>query len=651
MQAVKAFVGHSFSKEDKDVVHIFLEHFRNLANAYPSFSWDHAEEAEPLPLSDKILAKVEGKNVFIGICTRNELVGREASFIKSFFRNDLLKAKTKDLQWKASDWIIQEIGMAVGRKMSLIILIEEGVRPPGGLYGNLEYIQFSRANPHACFDKILQMLVSLNPKDTTDLEVAYKEKDIESDVSEPKADDNDVVPQADWTKNKYQSAVFRMIIGGNQSAADKITEAFISSPFAQGDEADEWYSHVEYLRLMFGTNADFEKIKKLAESKPENSKLSLYLARAYAELGEPMKAVDAFIHAASVATNDDDWAANKGGAAIQCLIGGSAARALEIVQEMKLRAVVNPALYPTMLWTFRDVAQKMKDDEYEVAVLEEMVAMKPADTSLRFQLAHKHSQTNNREMAFYHYMKIPVMQRDSATWNNLGVSFENLNMPAKSVGAYLRSEQDGETLAMANIGFKLLRAGFLEEAKGRAQAAIKVDDYNQNINDLLKRLREMPEEEEKKQADALSKVQKQADFYRLLGVASLKPRPERVAPHWDSPDGVLTAILVGDEVTFEGTQLRDQNALVGLLAGGARTKVLHRTKIVARLRGAMLVGEIKRSRDGEMPSLAAGVFDMKVKVEMCLHQNSISVMESHGSGEPRFYEMNLTPEAKLEKRP
>jgi hypothetical protein len=79
MQGLRAFVGHSFGDQDRALVSIFCEHFDNLAKAHLGFTWDHAVEAEPSPLSDKVLAKIEGKNVFIGICTRNELAIRDTS--------------------------------------------------------------------------------------------------------------------------------------------------------------------------------------------------------------------------------------------------------------------------------------------------------------------------------------------------------------------------------------------------------------------------------------------------------------------------------------------------------------------------------------------------------------------------------------------
>ena len=157
MVEIKAFVGHSFSVDDKELIGIFIEHFDSLASSFPGFHWDHAQQAEPASVSGKVLTKIEDKNVFIGICARNEYVMQPKAMFRILFLK-LVKLNGTDIQWKTSDWIIQEIGLAVGRQMKVIIFLEDGVRKPGGLFGDIEYIPFSRTNPHASFDKLLQML-------------------------------------------------------------------------------------------------------------------------------------------------------------------------------------------------------------------------------------------------------------------------------------------------------------------------------------------------------------------------------------------------------------------------------------------------------------------------------------------------------------
>jgi hypothetical protein len=59
--------------------------------------------------------------------------------------------------WKTSDWIIQEIGLAIGKKLDLILLLESEVQKPGGLQGDIEYIPFHRDYPARSFQKVLEM--------------------------------------------------------------------------------------------------------------------------------------------------------------------------------------------------------------------------------------------------------------------------------------------------------------------------------------------------------------------------------------------------------------------------------------------------------------------------------------------------------------
>lgn len=61
MTDVSAFVGHNFFDKDKDIVKNFLDFFDQLVDMGISFSWEHAEKAEPKLLSQKVLEKIEKK--------------------------------------------------------------------------------------------------------------------------------------------------------------------------------------------------------------------------------------------------------------------------------------------------------------------------------------------------------------------------------------------------------------------------------------------------------------------------------------------------------------------------------------------------------------------------------------------------------------
>ena len=77
------------------------------------------------------------RNVFIGICTRKERVIEPGLLSATKLPTGYLKGKQEDFLWKTSDWIIQEIGLATGLGLELLLLIEDGVRKPGGIQGDV----------------------------------------------------------------------------------------------------------------------------------------------------------------------------------------------------------------------------------------------------------------------------------------------------------------------------------------------------------------------------------------------------------------------------------------------------------------------------------------------------------------------------------
>jgi uncharacterized protein (UPF0210 family) len=114
LDGIHAFVGHSFTTEDENVVRAFTDYLDTVKQAVPSFTWTHARMPEPR-LVDKVLALFEGKNVFIAICTQKELVVKPSKVARPPFFPHKYWAKQEDFEYKTSDWIIQEIGLAIGR--------------------------------------------------------------------------------------------------------------------------------------------------------------------------------------------------------------------------------------------------------------------------------------------------------------------------------------------------------------------------------------------------------------------------------------------------------------------------------------------------------------------------------------------------------
>ncbi len=161
MNSISAFIGHSFTENDEALVRIFLEYFDRIKDMNIPFDWDHAKKAQAEVLSKKVLEKMKNANTFIGICTKKEKVIKNVPLKRCFLSKTNYKINAKNYDWKTSDWIIQEIGCAIGRDMKIILLVEEGQRKPGGLQDNLEYITFTRKNPQKKFIQILEMINKL----------------------------------------------------------------------------------------------------------------------------------------------------------------------------------------------------------------------------------------------------------------------------------------------------------------------------------------------------------------------------------------------------------------------------------------------------------------------------------------------------------
>ena len=159
--------------------------------------------------------------------------------------------------------------MAVGRKMSIVLFLEKGVREPGGLYGDMEYIRFSRERPKDCFDKFLEMLTALRPTAESAAGVAPKPADAEKKKDAPNL--VDLEPKPSWTSDEYETAAMRSIFKDDIEALKKIDAAYKASDFAKGDARVIWEGKIEHFLLIVNKSGDFEKIKRFTPSPPPPS--------------------------------------------------------------------------------------------------------------------------------------------------------------------------------------------------------------------------------------------------------------------------------------------------------------------------------------------------------------------------------------------
>lgn len=654
MTPLRAFVGHSFTDDDAVVVGKFLKYLDQLAELRPNFSWEHAESAEPRVIDEKVMRLFASKNLFIGICTKKERFIAPNALRPSVLSRKRLNAAEEDFGWKTSDWIIQEIGLAIGRGLHVILLVEKGLRSPGGLQGNLERIEFERDAPEKIFGKLVEMISALSPKaETTTL--AEPESRLsppgKKDIA-PSAEGADwAIPKPDWRRSDYEFALMHFVAIDDKANVKAISDQYIATELgAQVQNRKTWDAYKEYLYLVFGKGGTLSRLTKLADENPDSSEISKYVAHIYRQYQDYGKAAVAFERAAGVAGDIHDELQLLGEAACAHQEANDAPGALALITLMKSKSVDTGQGEAEVLRAERKLAEMTKDDEILIGTMERLLDLDPADIDTRFALAYKYSEQGNDNLAAMHYARIPFSERSAVTWNNLGVAFDQMGLPAKSVNAYRKSEKMSETLAMSNLANKLIGTGFLTEAQKICDEALKLKEIHKNIGKTLGRIKEVPEEEDKKETDAINKARPISEFYKEFGRAVAMPIPHSLATRWQGPDCILDITLAGSAFSATGTY--ERSSLGGLFAlaiyggGDASGKpegasVRYRIEYQGIARGKAIVASVVREKEGEQAKASSllGSGEDRLTVLMVLSDDGseIRVFEKVKSGSPRFY--------------
>lgn len=650
MSQLNAFVGHSFAPDDHEVVEAFLKFLNQVKSMNIGFAWESAEPAEPKVLADKVRDLIQDKNLFIVICTRKEAAIEPAHLSRAMFNRKVLKASEEHFSWKTSDWIIQEIGLAIGRGMDLILLVESGLRQPGGLQGNLEYIPFERSTPEKSFGKLIEMIRALLPKAkaVSMLEAEIRAVSEEKPTLDEKKDLGWLEPKEDWNRENYESAVFRMIAMGNNEGERRITEAYFATKDGQiAANRETWEARGEHIRIVFAEGGKLSRLEELAAKYRDNSEVQRYLGMGYRHYEEHEKAGQCFIIAAERAEDNRKQLARHGDAAIAFVRAGRKEQVQEAIKKMKALVPQAQDGEIILINTLRQVSDIENDKDVLFSLTERLLQLHPDDVESRFSLAYKYSQADENELSLFHYLKIPYQQRAAGTWNNLGVQFDHCDLAGKSVEAYRKAEGLGETLAMSNLAQKLIKAGFLKEADEICNRAIKMTDYHKNIGQAISRIKAIPDDEQNKEKQVLDKARPVSEFYRDYGRAAAQNQMAEYVGRWRGRDCELlitikenTFLVEGDyELPRSGATLR--LALLGIPSLGTSPQMdKYHIKYSGEIYGHAVKCNVTRQDVTEItPTTLLGEMMKQKKALMIVSETlrEIRVYEKDSSDKSSFY--------------
>lgn len=113
-------------------------------------------------------------------------------------------------------------------------------------------------------------------------------------------------------------------------------------------------------------------------------------------------------------------------------------------------------------------------------------------------------------------------------WNNLGVVLDAFDLPGKSVNAYDGAKALDETLAMSNLATKFLSVGFAKNAQELCDNALEVEGYHKNVSHVLAKIKDLPDQEEKKLEKILERAKPKNEYYRMVGRAMALAEPKDI---------------------------------------------------------------------------------------------------------------------------
>jgi len=543
MEKIKTFIGHSFSGDDEIVVNKFLDFFNHLKDLQIPFEWDHAEKAEPEELSKKVFQKMNDKNTFIGICTRKEAIITTLDIKPSFWNPKIFRLKESDFTYKTSDWIIQEIGCAIGREMKVILLLEKGIRKPGALQGNLEYIEFDRNYPEKIFTKITEMLNHLLPPSIVTESIPTSDQS-----DKPKIDDkiDEINKRAEinqdttieisesWSKDEFDHALFRAILSKNKDKENQIITKY-KQIFCTDDKVSEtiFIARSHYYNNLINKEDNFAKMKCLVEQEPKNPTILYYYGELFQLCGEYNQAVKFFVEASTNSSIPKDKM-NYLSQAIICLVDNGSEEYVNLLEELKNICVFenhNDILLDILI----KIGKKTKNDFIFTIASEAILNGNPLEQNYRFYLAYRYAEIGQKELSYLHYLFLATQYNSPAYWNNLGVTASSFNLNAKAIQSFRKSSELGNTLSMSNIAYDYISKGFILEAEELCNKAIQIKDYDKNVAGAISAIKAKIDYEKEEEDKILEKAKSIKKILLMFSDAFIKTQLESLPKNWKHP--------------------------------------------------------------------------------------------------------------------
>lgn len=632
---IEAFVAHSFKEEDQGLVRTFLDFLTVVSETNSEFSWDHAQGAKPLDLRQKVLEKIEGKNVLVAICTRHKLVVNPRA-LRTRLLSTRRYAEEAEMAWVTSEWVVQEIGLGIGRGMDLVILLEESVTPPGGMQGNVEYMPFHRDSPEKAFPALMQMIGSLTSKGERLAHPAIA-------ASQPEVDGSGMPAPGDGAREyesleSYERAYLLGLLR-NAENVQEIEASFLASPFATSTLARaRWSARKEWWKQLLSQSGDLKHLGRLRNEFPTDPIIAVAEARILENLGEGASALASYRVAIDHAETNANALAWLAASAAIYIKEGRRKETDQLIDEARSRLSkrANPEEEHSFAVEFAPVLSGRSF--FGLALKERALEGGPDDHNGRFDLAHDYSEQKLDALALYHYVNIPERKRSPEVWNNLGVAAQAVGLTGLAATSYKQAVADGNTLAVSNLANMLVRAGMFEDAERMCRDALAKDDCDANVGSTLSSLVETKKQEQSSLEKNQTNARAASNFMKDVGRALAASPAGSLVGRWSSSDGIFDCTEDGADLRFIGLSKRPTSALRRLSIVDPPREETIRVTIKTERSGNALDGTMVRETEG-LPTLLGAEPEKRLVGVISNEGNVIRFLEIAASDAPSFYEL------------
>lgn len=571
-----AFVGRSFLPSDKAV----WQDLRDILDGLKplGFEYEDAKEAQPRPVSTKVRELIVRNDVYIGLLTKRLAVYEQPQGLAA--RCQFAFGVNEPKRWSTSEWVVEEIGFALGKDRPVILLVEEGVVfPTSDLDADTEWIAFSRANLSASQTGITQMISNLIAKRVQTVPQAPAAS---AAPTEPEIPNDAKITFPDQLKILKESAESQDLAKADEVQAEILGEE------KEAEARSLIESFLWGYRARAGDTVALDRLTARCAQDPPDVDALFSLGSVYSSFQQYDKAAGFFLSQLQrVSEADKTTMAIKASQALRKDKKGSDAI------ELLLRRILSEADEQGLVSLYREVAhaaEDLKDADLEAAFLEKLLAVHPMDNNARFRLAYNYSDANRDTLAAHHYAILTAHVDWPWALNNLGATYASLDLKAAQVDQYEKASVR-YALSKANLASIYADAGLLKIADDLARAALAATDDltgQDRGRYVLSEITKLRKKEEDAIANIPQNTKPERSFMTAYAEASYASRLSVLAGSYMTQHGELSVTLDGAKLRGTGTVTEEVSRGLGLAAlalmgtpGQTRTEPTVRTLTLA----------------------------------------------------------------------